>query len=117
MFQRSPTLILVYRRRQANDSPTCPITHAWYRDAAALRQRENSENRIEAGQRGLRTRSSLSLWLPGPQGGGGSRLLQWYGPSVVSPGEWGDGRRAGFRCQCPSGRGGSSPPSPTDVRT
>ena len=29
------------------------------------------------------------------------------------PGEWRNGRRAGFRCQCPSGRGGSSPPSPT----
>jgi hypothetical protein len=28
-------------------------------------------------------------------------------------GEWRNGRRAGFRCQCPSGRGGSSPPSPT----
>jgi hypothetical protein len=30
-------------------------------------------------------------------------------------GEWRNGRRAGFRCQCPSGRGGSSPPSPTNV--
>jgi hypothetical protein len=30
-------------------------------------------------------------------------------------GEWRNGRRAGFRCQCPSGRGGSSPPSPTAV--
>src|SRR4051812_49799549 len=38
-------------------------------------------------------------------------------PRVIgSPGCWGEwrnGRRAGFRCQCPSGRGGSSPPSPT----
>ena len=32
---------------------------------------------------------------------------------LFSPGEWRNGRRAGFRCQCPSGRGGSSPPSPT----
>ena len=35
---------------------------------------------------------------------------------IVFPGCWGEwrnGRRAGFRCQCPSGRGGSSPPSPT----
>jgi hypothetical protein len=35
---------------------------------------------------------------------------------ILSPsrsGEWRNGRRAGFRCQCPSGRGGSSPPSPT----
>ncbi len=30
-------------------------------------------------------------------------------------GEWRNGRRAGFRCQCPSGRGGSSPPSPTNI--
>ena len=28
-------------------------------------------------------------------------------------GEWRNGRRAGFRCQCSKGRGGSSPPSPT----
>lgn len=46
-------------------------------------------------------------------GGSGIGPLQWYGPSVVFPGEWRNGRRAGFRCQCPSGRGGSSPPSPT----
>ena len=31
-------------------------------------------------------------------------------------GEWRNGRRAGFRCQCPSGRGGSSPPSTTTRR-
>lgn len=28
-------------------------------------------------------------------------------------GEWRNGRRAGFRCQCPQGRGGSTPLSPT----
>src|SRR4029079_16570825 len=28
----------------------------------------------------------------------------------------GIGRRAGFRCLCPQGRGGSSPPSPTPGR-
>lgn len=33
--------------------------------------------------------------------------------SLGHSGEWRNGRRAGFRCQCPSGRGGSSPPSPT----
>src|SRR5215211_7343204 len=27
--------------------------------------------------------------------------------------EWRNGRRAGFRCQCPQGRGGSNPPSRT----
>ena len=31
------------------------------------------------------------------------------------PGGWRNGRRAGFRCQCPSGRGGSSPPPPTTL--
>ena len=35
--------------------------------------------------------------------------------SASLSGEWRNGRRAGFRCQCPSGRGGSSPPSPTDA--
>ena len=29
--------------------------------------------------------------------------------------EWRNGRRAGFRCQCPKGRGGSNPPSRTTV--
>ena len=28
--------------------------------------------------------------------------------------EWRNGRRAGFRCQCPKGRGGSNPPSRTN---
>lgn len=35
-------------------------------------------------------------------------------PTRTATGEWRNGRRAGFRCQCPSGRGGSSPPSPTE---
>ena len=30
---------------------------------------------------------------------------------------WRNGRRAGFRCQCPQGRGGSNPPSRTEVNT
>ncbi len=30
--------------------------------------------------------------------------------------EWRNGRRAGFRCQCPKGRGGSNPPSRTRRR-
>ena len=29
--------------------------------------------------------------------------------------EWRNGRRAGFRCQCPSGRGGSTPLSRTAI--
>ena len=31
--------------------------------------------------------------------------------------EWRNGRRAGFRCRCPQGRGGSSPPSRTQGTT
>lgn len=30
--------------------------------------------------------------------------------------EWRNGRRAGFRCQCPKGRGGSNPPSRTQMK-
>ncbi len=30
--------------------------------------------------------------------------------------EWRNGRRAGFRCQCPKGRGGSNPPSRTQSK-
>jgi hypothetical protein len=36
-------------------------------------------------------------------------------PHCVSAREWRNGRRAGFRCQCPKGRGGSNPPSRTMV--
>ncbi|GBG40958.1 hypothetical protein NJB14197_17280 [Mycobacterium montefiorense] len=50
MPQRSPAPVAVYRRRKANDSPACRITHAWYRDTATLRHRENPENCIYAGQ-------------------------------------------------------------------
>lgn len=60
--------------------------------------------------------AGLGIMDGGPRphcGDSGIGPLQWYGPSVVFPGEWRNGRRAGFRCQCPSGRGGSSPPSPT----
>src|SRR5665647_579014 len=35
-------------------------------------------------------------------------------PHCVSAREWRNGRRAGFRCQCPKGRGGSNPPSRTE---
>ena len=31
--------------------------------------------------------------------------------------EWRNGRRAGFRCQCPQGCGGSNPPSRTNVKS
>jgi hypothetical protein len=36
------------------------------------------------------------------------------GPSGSMRG-WRNGRRAGFRCQCPQGRGGSNPPSRTQT--
>jgi hypothetical protein len=62
-----------------------------------------------------------------PMGGAGAaldhragrrvRLAVWRerGPcsTLVPAREWRNGRRAGFRCQCPQGRGGSSPPSRT----
>lgn len=35
-------------------------------------------------------------------------------PDAVTRASGGIGRRAGFRCQCPKGRGGSTPPSRTD---
>jgi hypothetical protein len=35
--------------------------------------------------------------------------------TLVPAREWRNGRRAGFRCQCPQGRGGSNPPSRTTV--
>src|SRR5829696_4463843 len=64
--------------------------------------------------------SSLILMSSAAAGGGQGLPVRLRGraPRVIgSPGCWGEwrnGRRAGFRCQCPSGRGGSSPPSPTN---
>src|SRR5215468_7455150 len=42
-----------------------------------------------------------------PSGGGGAIV------TTSTRASGGIGRRAGFRCQWPQGRGGSSPPSPT----
>jgi hypothetical protein len=42
-----------------------------------------------------------------------ARELVWDSLSSASLREWRNGRRAGFRCQCPKGRGGSNPPSRT----
>lgn len=60
-----------------------------------------------------------SPWLPGLRTkAAGRRFRVPHICVILSPsrsGEWRNGRRAGFRCQCPSGRGGSSPPSPTAV--
>jgi hypothetical protein len=114
MLQRSPALVAVYRRRKANDSPACRITQSWYRDRAMLRHREKSENCIRAGQPGPGVRRSGTGRAPTPLGA--VRANSHYSDMFLrlfSPGEWRNGRRAGFRCQCPSGRGGSSPPSPT----
>jgi hypothetical protein len=104
---------VVCRGREANEPPACCVTPAWYRDNETPRHRGNSENRIRAGQSrvaaiagGGNSRSSPPRRL----GHTATRVVWSIG---CFPGEWRNGRRAGFRCQCPSGRGGSSPPSPT----
>ena len=50
----------------------------------------------------------ISLLL---QGCGSGKPAVNHGKEVAR--EWRNGRRAGFRCQCPKGRGGSNPPSRT----
>ena len=54
----------------------------------------------------------------GHRAAGAARVAVWRNHSacstLVPAREWRNGRRAGFRCQCPQGRGGSSPPSRTD---
>src|SRR5690625_3390025 len=52
------------------------------------------------------TPQRCDLWIRGPARARATVFGRYSG-------EWRNGRRAGFRCQCPSGRGGSSPPSPT----
>lgn len=102
-----------YCRCAANESPACWFTPAWYRHIATARHCRNSENWVPAAQGCACGEGRAPNGIQARCGGSGIGPLQWYGPSVVFPGEWRNGRRAGFRCQCPSGRGGSSPPSPT----
>ena len=66
MSQRSSALVVVYRRREANDSPAYRITHAWYRDTATLRHRENSENRISAAQNRFVAKALMSKRVLSP---------------------------------------------------
>ncbi len=88
--------------------PRVVSTTAWYRDTVTLRHRENSENRIGASEGSGRVVGSPR----GPESVGARATTVIWSIRLLS-GEWRNGRRAGFRCQCPSGRGGSSPPSPT----
>src|SRR5215213_5509579 len=44
---------------------------------------------------------------------GSFRRAPWRYPLLSTRASGGIGRRAGFRCLCPKGCGGSSPPSPT----
>src|SRR5262245_3585179 len=46
--------------------------------------------------------------------GRGTAGIHWYDATSHHRASGGIGRRAGFRCLCPQGRGGSSPPSPTE---
>jgi hypothetical protein len=57
---------VAYRRREANDSPACRITQAWYRDTATLRHRVNSENRISAAQNRFAAKALMSKRVLSP---------------------------------------------------
>src|SRR5579875_428033 len=115
-IQRSPHLSFYIAAAGPDGSRARPSTHLltkpWYRPTAPVRHLENCENRIIAGQiMSAGTGSAL-----GATAVHGQRLGREPIRVVVSTGcsgEWRNGRRAGFRCQCPSGRGGSNPPSPT----
>lgn len=97
----------------ANTSRVCRVTQAWYRHSPRVRHLGNSED-IASAQFSTVVSGPIFRRTAPPAGGQlGQRSLQWYVPAVDFRGEWRNGRRAGFRCQCPSGRGGSSPPSPT----
>ena len=69
-----------------------------------------SSPRNEAARAARRTsRGSRTFWGSTPRCSGDGRS----GYPVALRASGGIGRRAGFRCLCPQGRGGSSPPSPT----
>ncbi len=113
MFYRSPALALRYCRCAANESPGCWFTPAWYRDSTTPRHFRNRENRIHAVQGRARGVGHNGRRATAPLRRFGNRAITVVWSIGCFPGEWRNGRRAGFRCQCPSGRGGSSPPSPT----
>src|ERR1700740_1826325 len=113
MLQRSPAVVLVDRGREANEPPACR-TH---QHGIGTSRRGGTSGILRIASVQLRAvctaRPARGTGREVLRDGWGAWPLQWYGPSVVFPGECRNGRRAGFRCQCPSGRGGSSPPSPT----
>ena len=84
------------------------MSHCMVSARVPQRDQQNSENRIAAGQRDPGRRPVPAAVCSG-LGVGAVCVIRFPG----CWGEWRNGRRAGFRCQCPSGRGGSSPPSPT----
>src|SRR5215207_11411684 len=62
--------------------------------------------------------TELVLARDEPGGSSGRGVLTFRAGSrgrARSEREWRNGRRAGFRCQCPQGRGGSNPPSRTST--
>jgi hypothetical protein len=105
------------RGREANEPHACRFTPLWYRDTATLRHRGNSENRIRAAQSHVAAVAGRENGRPSPPRRLGHTAIRVVWSIGCFPGEWRNGRRAGFRCQCPSGRGGSSPPSPTPSPT
>ena len=106
----SPPTSVHARAATRRVSRHCAVSPAWYRSGVPRRHWHNSENRVAAGQGG-----DLDPVRACVRAGSGlcSGVVCVIGCRGCS-GEWRNGRRAGFRCQCPSGRGGSSPPSPTD---
>lgn len=105
MFYRSPALALRYCRCAANESPGCWFTPAWYRDSTTPRHFRNRENRIHAVQRRARGVGHNGRRATAPLRRFGNRAITVVWSIGCFPGEWRNGRRAGFRCQCPSGRG------------
>jgi hypothetical protein len=102
------------RSRQRSTSPpsAAPATiTAWIivrplrRSATAPRRRRRCSHWPRPDPR------RLPRQYPRPDGGPPRRLRYLF--RLVTRASGGIGRRAGFRCQCPLGRGGSSPPSPT----
>ena len=74
--------------------------------------------RADASTAGVDERGRVSFQLeaqPAVRIGRRLRHRRWY-PRHSTRASGGIGRRAGFRCLCPKGCGGSSPPSPTNHR-
>src|SRR5918993_1266945 len=89
--------------RRPSSTGRSPLLNARAKAPSTRRSSRRSNPRIPIADRGYRS----------PTYGLGRRIDRALRSPSPTRASGGIGRRAGFRCQCPKGRGGSTPPSRT----